>query len=112
MKQNIKSLLFLVLVGFFASSFIEKKNGDRHLRDINCIAILELAADVAYGKQDLDSFKEFNKIKSDIFQSYPEGYLLSNQIIRSKVKHKARLKNGDKDYLDGKLFECGFTGKV
>ena len=60
----------------------------------------------------LDSFKEFNKIKSDIFQSYPEGYLLSNQIIRSKVKHKARLKNGHKDYLDGKLFECGFTGKV
>ena len=46
MKRYIRPLLFLVLVGFFASSFIEKKNGDRHLRDINCIAILELAADV------------------------------------------------------------------
>ena len=100
-----------MLIVLFASSFVEKKNGETHLNDMNCIALLELAADYAYSKNQKDKYDEFKKKKFDIYQSYPDGHLLSNQIVRNKIKHKARFKKGGEEYLNSALFNCGFSEK-
>lgn len=112
MKAGLNTLFILLLVVLFAVSFVDKKSGARHIKDINCIAVLELAADVAYSKRELDKYEMYSKKRLDIYQSYPDGHLLSNQVIRSKVRHKARLKKGKEEYLSNKLFDCGFTGKL
>ena len=50
MNKILKITIAVVLIVLFASSFVEKKNGETHLNDMNCIALLELAADYAYSK--------------------------------------------------------------
>ncbi len=110
MRVGLKIFLILVFAVLFAVSFVDKKSGARHLDDINCIAILELAADIAYSKGELDKYHQYDRKKRAIYQSYPEGHLLSNQIVRSKVTHKARLKKSKDKYLNSKLLDCGFTG--
>ena len=111
MNKSLKTTIILVLIVLFAASFVEKKNGETHLNDMNCIAILELAADYAYGKKQMDKYAKYNKNKFDIYQSYPDGHLLSNQIVRNKIKHKARLKKSGAEYLNSTLFDCGFSEK-
>jgi len=111
MNRILKITIAVVLIVLFASSFVEKKNGETHLNDMNCIALLELAADYAYSKNQKDKYDEFKKKKFDIYQSYPDGHLLSNQIVRNKIKHKARLKKSGKEYLNSALFNCGFSEK-
>ena len=109
MNKALKIAIVVFLVILFATSFIEKKNGETHLNDINCIALLELAADYAYGKKQMDKYEEYRKNKLYIYQSYPDGHLLSNQIVRNKIKHKARLKKSGEEYLNKALLDCGFS---
>ncbi len=100
-----------MLITLFASSFVKKKNGETYLDDMNCIALLELVADYAYVKNQMDKYDEFKKKKFDIYQSYPDGHMLSNQIVRNKIKHKARLKKSGEEYLNSALFNCGYSEK-
>ena len=111
MNKILKITIAVMLIVLFVSSFVEKKNGETHLNDMNCIALLELAADYAYSKNQKDKYDEFKKKKFDIYQSYPDGHLLSNQIVRNKIKHKARLKKSGEEYLNSALFNCGFSEK-
>ncbi len=111
MNKGFKTTILLILIVLFATSFVERKNGETYLRDMNCIAIVELAAEHAFSKKQIEKFHEYNKKKFDIYQSYPEGHLLSNQIIRNKIKHKARLKKNGEKYLNSALFNCGFSEK-
>ena len=66
MNKILKITIAVVLIVLFASSFVEKKNGETHLNDMNCIALLELAADYAYSKNQKDKYDEFKK-RSSIF---------------------------------------------
>ena len=111
MNKTLKIAIVVILIILFATSFVEKRNGETHLNDINCIALLELAADYAYSEKQMDKYDEYRKNKFDIYQSYPDGHLLSNQIVRNKIKHKARLKKSGVEYLNKALLNCGFSEK-
>ena len=66
MNKILKITIAVVLIVLFASSFVEKKNGETHLNDMNCIALLELAADYAYSKIKKTNMTSLKK-RSSIF---------------------------------------------
>ena len=43
MKKTLKITIVVILIILFATSFVEKRNGETHLNDINCIEWLVLA---------------------------------------------------------------------